>query len=167
MGRMAAEVHWDSAHFRTVLGHFATGVAIVTAVDDGEPVGFSCQSFSSLSLDPPLVGFAPSRKSSSWPRIRRAGAFCANVLAADQEQLCVTFATPGIDKFAGIEWRVSPTGCPILPDVLAWVDATFESETEAGDHSFVIGRVVDLAVERDTEPLLFYRGGYGRFATPL
>ncbi len=163
---MSVEQAWDGDHFRSVLGHFATGITVITAIaPDGPPVGFTCQSFSSLSLDPPLVMFSPAGTSSSWPKIRAAGHFCANVLAADQKDVCATFARSGADKFASVGWRPSPkTGAPILDDVLAWVDAEIESETEAGDHVIVVGRVVDLAIERDTHPLLFYRGGYGLFS---
>src|SRR6202020_786367 len=94
----------DQARFREVLGHFATGVTIVTANEEGVPVGFSCQSFSALSLDPPMVILAPAKSSTSWPRIAEAGAFCVNILSQDQEALCRSFAISGGDKFEGVEW---------------------------------------------------------------
>src|ERR1700736_2725510 len=90
---------FDGAHFRTVAGHFATGIVIVTGMDGDEPVGLTCQSFSSISLDPPLVAFAPASSSTSWPRIRGSGAFCVNVLAEAQEDVCRVFATRGREKF--------------------------------------------------------------------
>ena len=93
---------FDGAHFRAVLGHFTTGIAIITGMDGGDPVGLTCQSFTSLSLDPPLVGFSPGKSSTSWPRIRRSGAFCVNVLTEDQEEICRVFATTGADKFRGV-----------------------------------------------------------------
>ena len=159
----------DSGLLRTVLGHFCTGVTVISATaDDGSPVGFACQSFSSLSLDPPLVSFSVARTSSSWPRIAHAGAFCVSVLAADQGDLCRTFAvssSTGTDKFAGVDWSPAPaTGAPRLAGALAWVDCTIHAVHTGGDHLIVLGRVADLAVSReDTGPLLFYRGGFGDF----
>jgi 3-hydroxy-9,10-secoandrosta-1,3,5(10)-triene-9,17-dione monooxygenase reductase component len=155
---------FDTPRFRQVLGHFATGITVVTASDDDGAVGFTCQSFSSLSLDPPLVVFAPSKQSSSWPRIKGAGHFAVNILSEDQEDVCRRFATPGIDKFAGQGWRAAPaTGAPILDGVLAWIDCTIEAEHDGGDHLLVAGRVHGLEIVHEGKPLLFFRGGYGRF----
>ncbi|MHB8340777.1 MAG: flavin reductase family protein [Mycobacteriales bacterium] len=156
--------HVDSTHFRRVLGHFASGIAVITAVDEDGPAGLSCQSFTSVSLDPPLVSFAPSKRSRSWPRIRRVGRFCANVLAADQERICRAFASSGGDKFSGVSWQLSAHGSPVIEGALSWVDCTIEVEYDAGDHVIVLGRVHDLDVGRDAPPLLFFRGGYGRFS---
>src|SRR5690242_9498339 len=97
-------------HFRQVLGHFCTGVTVVTGVDGGEPVGFACQAFAALSLDPPLVLFCPGTRSSTWRRIVRAGHFCVNVLAERQRELSRVFGTSGADKFAGVPWSPSPAG---------------------------------------------------------
>src|ERR1700732_2676862 len=95
----------DSLHFRRILGNYPTGVSVITAIDaDGVPAGIAVGSFTSVSLDPPLVACLPDKGSSSFPRIRTASSFCANVLAADQEDVCRAFATPGGDKFAGITW---------------------------------------------------------------
>src|SRR5688572_22499660 len=93
--------------FRHVLGHFCTGVTVVTAVDAGEPVGFACQAFAALSLDPPLVRFCPAAKSFSWQRIERSGRFCVNVLASGQEDVSRVFGTAGAAKFAGLPWSKS------------------------------------------------------------
>lgn len=153
----------DTAHFRTVLGHFATGIVVVTGMLDEVPAGLTCQSFVSLSLDPPLVGFCPSKRSRSWRRIEQSGAFCANILTEDQEQISRVFATSGADKFRGVGWFAGETGSPILQDVLAWVDCRIEARHDAGDHDFVVGRVVDLEAASRGRPLLAYRGGYGRF----
>lgn len=147
-----------------MLGHFCTGVAVIAAVHDGVPVGFTAQSFTSVSLNPPLVAVCPARTSGSWPRIRATGAFCANVLAEEQEALGRVFATRGADKFMGVGWEPSDaTGSPVLADVLAWVDCRVEAEHEAGDHVIAVARVVGLGVRDGGRPLLFYRGGYGRF----
>jgi 3-hydroxy-9,10-secoandrosta-1,3,5(10)-triene-9,17-dione monooxygenase reductase component len=153
----------DSAHFRAVLGHFATGIVVVAGVHDGVPAGLTCQSFVSLSLDPLLVAVCPAKRSSSWQRIERSGAFCANVLTEEQEEISRVFATSGADKFRGLGWRGAETGSPILADVLAWIDCRIESRHDAGDHYIVVGRVVDLQAAPRGLPLLSYRGGYGRF----
>jgi flavin reductase (DIM6/NTAB) family NADH-FMN oxidoreductase RutF len=153
----------DSARFRQVLGHFATGVTVITAAPDGDPVGLAVGSFCSVSLDPPLVLFCPDKTSTSWPTIERAGAFCVNILAEDQEDVCRVFASKGTDKFRGIGWKAASTGSPVISDVLAWVDCHIDQVHDAGDHHIVVGRVVELSVEREGRPLLFFRGGYGRF----
>lgn len=155
----------DAQHFRDVLGHFATGVTVITAVADGAPVGFTCQSFQSLSLDPPLVTFAPQHTSTTWPRIRGAGRFCANILAEGQEQLARSFARTGADKFAGVRWSTTPSGCPVLEDVLAWIDCEVLRELDGGDHVLVLGRVLDLAVLRPAPPLLFFQGRFASLRT--
>jgi 3-hydroxy-9,10-secoandrosta-1,3,5(10)-triene-9,17-dione monooxygenase reductase component len=150
----------ESTGFRTVMGTFATGVTIITALDDASPLGFTCQTFTSLSLDPPLISFAVSRESGSRPRILAAGRFCVNILAFDQRGLCSRFATPGVDRFEGVSWWHSPGGSPILDGVLAWVDCAVEAEYPAGDHTIVIGRVEDLEHLRDAGPLVYHRGGF-------
>jgi flavin reductase (DIM6/NTAB) family NADH-FMN oxidoreductase RutF len=155
---------FDASRFRQVMGHFCTGVTIVTAADAGEPLGLTLQSFTSLSLDPPLISLAVGRGSATWPRIRDVGAFAVNILTEDQEALCRRFASSGGEKFTGVGWKASTTGAPVLDDVLGWVDCRLEAEHDAGDHIIAIARVVDLGVNDDHgTPLLFYRGGFGRF----
>ncbi|MDT7581562.1 MAG: 3-hydroxy-9,10-secoandrosta,3,5(10)-triene-9,17-dione monooxygenase reductase component [Pseudonocardiales bacterium] len=156
------EASVDGASMREVLGHFATGIVVVTAAGPDGPLGFTCQSFASLSLDPPLVSFAPARSSSSWPRIRQVGTFCVNVLADDHEQHSVRFARSGIDRFAGVRWRPGPDGAPVLDGVAAWVVASLEHEYDGGDHTIVVGRVRALGADPAREPLLFHRGRCGR-----
>src|ERR1700734_3736222 len=107
----------DPRSFRRVLGHYPTGVCAITAVQDsGEPVGMAVGSFTSVSLQPPLVAFFPDRSSSSWPKIQAAGRFCVNILAAHQEPLCRALASKAQDKFVGIPYRQSTAGLPILDD---------------------------------------------------
>lgn len=154
----------DAREFRDMLGRFASGIVVVTAMDDAEPVGFAAQSFVSLSLEPPLVAFCPAKTSTSWPRMRSAGHFCVNVLGAHQQSLCAGFARSGGDKFAGVSWQHGVTGAPILDGVLAWVDCVLEAEHDAGDHTIAVGRVRGLAAsDDDVGPLLFWRGRYGGF----
>lgn len=149
---------------RSVLGNFCTGITVITAHDGVRPLGFACQSVTSLSLEPPLVSFCPARTSTSWPEMRRAGRVCINVLARDQRDLCAGFATSGGDKFAGVEWERGRNGAPALPGTLARIEAVIEAEHDAGDHSIVVGRVTALEPGDGPEPLLFFRGGYGGFA---
>ncbi|WP_351227123.1 flavin reductase family protein [Streptomyces sp. NPDC002133] len=159
----------DPGEFRRVLGHFASGVTVITAPDhegDG-PAGFACQSFASLSLDPPLVAFMVARTSTTWPRIARAGAFCVNVLGADQGELCRAFAVSGADKFAGVGHAPAPvTGSPRLDSVPAWIDCTIQAVHTGGDHLIVVGKVEALGADQDAgaDPLLFHRGRFGRFS---
>lgn len=165
----------DQTEFRRVLGNFATGVTVVTAPaadaapGEGEgggsgtgPAGFACQSFSSLSLDPPLVCFMVGRTSSTWPRIARAGVFCVNVLGAHQGELCRGFAVRGGDKFAGVVYDATPvTGSPRLADATAWIDCTIHAVHTGGDHLIVVGRVEALGTGDDeAAPLLFHRGRF-------
>jgi 3-hydroxy-9,10-secoandrosta-1,3,5(10)-triene-9,17-dione monooxygenase reductase component len=148
--------------FRDVLGRFATGVTVVTGLLDGRPLGLTCQSFTSVSLDPPLVLFCPARTSRAWPLIQRSGHFCVNILAADQEGISRTMASRGADKFADVVWAPSEaTGSPVLAGTIGFVDATIVSVHEAGDHFVVVGRVLDLVAADDARPLLYFRGDYG------
>ena len=154
----------DSARFRRVLGHFATGVTIITAAPRDEPVvGMAVNSFTSVSLDPPFVAFCAAHSSTTWPHIRAAGRFCVNIMAEDQEDLSRLFATRGADRFSRVAWHPAESGAPILEGALAWIDCDIDAEHEAGDHSIVVGRVRGLDLEEEGKPLVFFRGGYGRF----
>ena len=136
----------DAADFRHILGHSPPGVPVITpAHDDGSPAaGMVVGTFTSVSLDPPLVAFLPDKKSSSWPQIKETGRFCVNVLGADQEALCRQFSARGGDKFEGVAWRPSPSRNPILEGIVAWVDCTIEQEAD------------------DSSPLTFHRGRFGQ-----
>ncbi|UFQ16311.1 MULTISPECIES: flavin reductase family protein [Streptomyces] len=159
----------DPGEFRRVLGNFATGVTVITAPPcaAGEgPAGFACQSFASLSLDPPLVTFMVARTSTTWPRIARAGVFCVNILGAGQGELCRGFAVSGADKFAGVAYDAAPvSGSPRLAGAPAWVDCAIRAVHTGGDHLIVVGRVDALGTADGdgTGPLLFHQGRFGRF----
>ncbi|CAM2920190.1 flavin reductase family protein [Skermania piniformis] len=157
---MAAEPAIDPRVFRNTLGQFCTGITIITTVDDGTPIGFACQSFAALSLDPPLVLFCPTKASRSWAAIERTGRFCVNVLAEEQQDTCARFGSREPDKFAGIDWTPSPLGSAIIENSLAHVDCTLESVHDGGDHFVVYGRVHAMSELRDGRPLLFHRGQY-------
>ena len=147
-------------HLRHVLGHFATGLTIITAATDEGPAGFTCQSFASLSLDPALVTFSPARSSSTWPQLRKAGRFTVNILPAEHEHLATQFARSGTDKFAGVAHTPSPLGNPVLDQALAWVDCELEQEYDGGDHTIVVGAVRALSARAGAEPLVFFKGSY-------
>jgi flavin reductase (DIM6/NTAB) family NADH-FMN oxidoreductase RutF len=153
----------EPGEFRRVLGAFASGVTVVTAPTPEGPAGFACQSFSSLSLDPPLVAFMVGRTSTTWPRIARAGVFCVNVLSARQGTLCRAFAASGTDKFAGVDHDPAPvSGAPRLAGALAWIDCAIHAVHTGGDHLVVVGRVNALGIGEgaDEAPLLFHRGRF-------
>jgi len=150
----------DPQRFRQVLGHFATGVTVITGIDRGEPVGFACQAFAAVSLEPPLVLFCPARSSSTWPRIASSGTFCANVLAAGQRDLARRFGVSAADKYTGVDWTPGSNGAPVLAGVLTWACCSVDAVHEAGDHYVVIARVTDLGICVAGDPLLFYRGRF-------
>ncbi|MFG2078313.1 flavin reductase family protein [Nonomuraea maritima] len=159
----------DGRRFRQALGTFATGVVAVTAADPrgGRPYGLAVNSFTSVSLDPPLVAFCVSHTSTSWPRVRAAGEITVNVLAGRQREACAQLASRGGDKFAGLGWTASPSGNPILDGALAWLDCAIEAEHVAGDHTIVVTRVLRLDLLADGDPLVFFRGAYGSFTADL
>lgn len=157
------EARAAARRFRDVLGTFASGITVITTISNGEPIGMTCQSFSSVSLDPPLVLFVPAKSSRAWPLIQRSGRFCVNVLAADQEHVSAQMATKGADKFAGIAWSpAEATGSPVIDGSLAHLDCTIHKVHESGDHYVVIGRVEHLETsgENAEGPLLYFRGSY-------
>lgn len=150
-------------HFRAVLGHFATGVGVVTSIDSDRPVGVTIQSFCSLSLEPPLILLCPSRASTTWPRIRKSGRLCVNVLAEGQADVARQFARTGGDKYRGTAWRPAPvTGSPVLEEALAWIDCDLQSEHDGGDHTVAICRVLALDADHGRRPLVFFQSGFQR-----
>lgn len=155
----------EARRFRDVLGCFGSGITVITTMSGDEPVGMTCQSFSSVSLDPPLITFIPARSSRAWPMIQRSGRFCVNVLAADQEHVSTQMATKGVDKFAGIDWTPGAgTGSPVIAGTLAHLDCTIHAVYEGGDHFIVVGRVEHLEQHgpdaETVEPLLYFKGRY-------
>jgi flavin reductase (DIM6/NTAB) family NADH-FMN oxidoreductase RutF len=159
----------DPARFRHVFGHYPTGVVAITSRDEtGAPVGMAVGTFGSASLNPPLVTFLVDHASSTWPHIRQAGVFCANVLSSTQHVVSHALARRGGEKFADLAWTESPvTSSPLLEGVAAWFDCRIVAVHEVGDHDLVVGEVLalDLASAADgTEPLIFLRGGYVQVA---
>jgi flavin reductase (DIM6/NTAB) family NADH-FMN oxidoreductase RutF len=158
---MAAEPQIDSAEFRYVLAHFCSGITIITSHDGTTPVGLTCQSFFSLSLDPPLVAFSVSRISTSYPVIRSVASLVINVLSYDQHEISNVFAKPGTDKWCGISWSPSAEhGHPVIDGVVASLECEISKEIECGDHLLIIARVLHLHAEQGRRPLLYFQGDY-------
>jgi 3-hydroxy-9,10-secoandrosta-1,3,5(10)-triene-9,17-dione monooxygenase reductase component len=147
---------------KATMSHFCTGVVAVTAIEGGEPIGFTCQTFASLSLAPPLIVIAPARISTTFPRIRAAKRFAVNVLDETQEHLARRLALSGADKFAGVRWRPGACGAPILAGALAWLECELVAEHDAGDHTLVVARVYCIGHTDGGRPLTFYRGRFAR-----
>jgi 3-hydroxy-9,10-secoandrosta-1,3,5(10)-triene-9,17-dione monooxygenase reductase component len=150
----------DPRAFRDALGRFATGVAFVTAAPDGEPAGLIVNSLTSVSLEPPLVSFCPSRSSLTWSRIRRAGRFGVNVLGRQHERFVERVTPAGVDRFAGLDWEVGRGGVPLLTDALASLECEIVTEHPAGDHWIVVGRVDSLRTSPGKDPLVFFAGSF-------
>jgi len=150
----------DAAAMRRALGHFGSGLTVITGYGQDGPVGFTCQSFCSLSLTPALVTFAPARTSSTWPVIRTLDTFAINILADRQIGHSNAFARSGTDKFADVEWSRGRYGAPLLADVLATLECRLWAEYDGGDHAIVAAEVLDLQVHEEHAPLLYYKGRY-------
>ncbi|MFJ9173673.1 flavin reductase family protein [Streptomyces sp. NPDC102360] len=153
----------DPAVFRRVLGHAPTSVCVVTATTPQGSVGVTVGSFTSVSLDPPLVVFYGGRQSASAAAIIGAGRFCVNVLAEDQQAVCAAFAGRAADRFATGRWEQSATAPPRLQAAAAWIECDVEDSFPAGDHVAVTGRVRSLAAaDGHRKPLIFHRGQLAR-----
>ncbi|AKC69535.1 flavin reductase family protein [Pandoraea oxalativorans] len=156
----------EPLRFREALGHYASGITIITSHIDDEPLGFTCQSFYSVSTNPPLVSFSVMATSDSYPRIRQAGRFAVNILSEAQAEISNQFARRGTDKWRGVDWQTSPLGNPIIPGSLHWLDCEIYGEYAAGDHVIVIGEVKALDAQGSTanQPLLYFKGQYRNIA---
>jgi 3-hydroxy-9,10-secoandrosta-1,3,5(10)-triene-9,17-dione monooxygenase reductase component len=162
----SSDIVIDPSDYRRVLGYFPTGVTVIATHHEDRAVGLAVGSFFSVSLDPPLVGFCVGHQSTSLPTIEKAGHFVVNVLADTQADICSIFAGKAEDKFDGVDWDPGPGhGSPRIAGSLAHIDCSLEDSIEAGDHKIVLGRVhaLDVAADPDAGPLLFFKGGYGRF----
>jgi 3-hydroxy-9,10-secoandrosta-1,3,5(10)-triene-9,17-dione monooxygenase reductase component len=136
---------WQPREFRDALGNYASGITIIAGLHSGEPVGFTCSSFTSVSIDPPLISFSVMSDSTTYPCIRDTGTFSVSVLGESQDDLASQFARKGTDKWADIAWTPTPNGNPVISESLAWLDCDIFAEHEAGDHYIVLGRVKTLS----------------------
>ncbi|MEH6564516.1 MAG: flavin reductase family protein [Halopseudomonas sp.] len=166
--------------FREALGHYASGITVITSEAENQPLGFTCQSFYSVSMDPPLVSFSVKANSYSYPHIRQAGRFAVNILSGKQAGIANQFARQGSDKWRGVKWQPSPLGNPLIDGSLHWLDCEVHAEYAAGDHLIVIGEVKALKLQHflppslqhsfqhsaATQPLLYFKGQYCSLAEP-
>lgn len=154
----------ESSEFRRILGHWVTGVAVVTTrTPGGKLCGLTANAVASLSLDPPLVLVCVERNANSHDCIRDAGIFVVNMLCSDQERIARRFAAWEVaTKFEGLAFHTETTGAPVLDDALGWIECRVRNEYDGGDHTIFVGEVIAGDAKEDT-PLLYYRGGYGRF----
>ncbi|CAM3303691.1 flavin reductase family protein [Kibdelosporangium persicum] len=168
MRDQATEQLLDTRRFRDVLGRFATGVVAVTGIDPrtDRPVGLAVNSFTSVSLDPPLVAFCVAHTSTSWPAVRTSDRYCLNILGDDQRQVTAQIAAKGGDKFRGVDWFSSPGGMPVLPGSLAWLECSLFAEHLAGDHVIVVARVHHAEFGAGVRPMVFFGSKYGTFSAP-
>lgn len=148
------------ARMRGAMGAFATGVTVITGLDGEAPAGFACQSFASVSLEPPLVLFCADHRGRSWPRMREHGRFAVNVLGEKQGDTCARFGSSDGLKFEGLDWHLSRWGTPSLPGVLMRAHCEIVEVHTTGDHDVVIGHVLGLETAAHGAPLVFYRGGF-------
>lgn len=151
----------DPRVFRDVLSTFCSGITIIASVVDSAPVGMTCQSFFSVSLDPPLVAFAASKNSKTFPRLRHTSVVSINILSSGQRSVSSAFARSGTDKWAGVDWSVGRYGQPLLTGALASLECRVRDVIDAGDHHLVVASVLDLRVDADQQdPLLYFRSEY-------
>lgn len=153
----------DKRLFRDALGHYASGITVIGGIVDDKPVGFTCQSFYSVSMTPPLVSFSVKLDSKSWPLIRGTGRFSVNILSHTQRPVSDAFASSVADRWAGIKWVKTRGGNPVIEDSLLWLDCDIQDEYEAGDHRIVVGRLKEISaldLTDEKRPLLYFKGRY-------
>ncbi|WP_410534776.1 flavin reductase family protein [Streptomyces sp. KL2] len=150
----------DQRSFRDILGRFATGVVLVTTQTAHGPVGMAVNSFTSVSLDPPLIALCAGRTSTTWPDIRAAGKFAVSILGERHEELCRLFSTPGANRFSGREWARTQAGHPIPADGLGWLDCEITVIHQVGDHELVVASADRGALTDTGRPLVFQAGRF-------
>jgi len=151
------------AEYRRALAHFPTGVVVVAALPSDGPKGMTIGSFTSVSVEPLLVGFFPAVTSSSWPPIAAHGLFTVNILSHRQENVCRALLAKGANKFESLDWHEGPTGQPHIDRAVGWIDCSLEAVHEAGDHYIAVARVDGLSLGHSEDALVFWRGTYGSF----
>lgn len=159
----------DAKSLKTVFSHYASGLTIVSAIREEQPIGFTCQSFHSVSIDPPLVSFNVMRASTSWPIIRKIGGFSINVLSDGQQNISSALARSAPDKWTAIQWRRTARGNPLFDQSLVWFDCDLYREHEAGDHTLILAKVIDIQPAHavpERSPLIFFRGQYCGLSAP-
>ncbi|WP_297452906.1 flavin reductase family protein [uncultured Corynebacterium sp.] len=163
---LGGPVELDEMSIRGAMSEFTTGVTIIATEDDGERYGFACQSFSSLSLTPPMVLFTVMKTSRSWPHVKNSGRFSVNVLAEDQEDISAAFGRRNGEKFKMGTWTRSELGNPLLHGCSVWIDCTVVDVYEGGDHWIVTADIVSIGKREEINPLIYHRGSYARVSHP-
>ncbi|MCK9876668.1 flavin reductase family protein [Frankia sp. AgPm24] len=152
----------DSARLRYVFGSFPSGVAVVAAEVDGAPVGLLVSSFTSVSLEPPLVSVCVAHSSSTWPLLRSAPRLGVSILSAAQERHGRQLAGRGADRFAELDWRTTDAGAVLLDDAGGWLETSVSQQVRAGDHDIIVLEVHDLDADHDVSPLVFHASRFRR-----
>ena len=164
-GAVIEAMVFNPREFRNALGRFTTGVTVITTVGPGgKPEGMTANSFSGLSLEPPLVQWCIGKSTPTYNIFCDCEYFTINILRAEQRHISNQFATPAADKFIGIDWQSGLGGCPIVGDPLAVFECTNWSQNDGGDHTILIGEVIKFTYQ-DGEPLLFNAGKYAHIAS--
>ena len=153
----------DIAHYKEVVGHYVTGVVVITASSPEGLAGFTCQTFGSLSLEPILVSFAAKSSGESWSRVQRNDVIGINILSSEQEALARVFATTGVNKFDGVGWSAGPAGAPLLGGAIAHLEGRITHRVTQGDHDIVV-TTIDFVAAHPGSPLTYYRGGFAGLA---
>lgn len=153
----------DVSDFKEALGHFATGIVVVTGATVDGPAGFTCQTFGSLSLEPTLISFSARSSSFSWPRVRSLGVLGVNILSADQADVARIFATSGVDKFNAVPWFPGPNGSPLIEGALAHLEGSVASVAAHGDHDLVVV-AIDFVASHAKNPLIYFRSDFRSLA---
>jgi len=155
----------DSRLLRNAFGRFATGVAVATAIDpDGQPIGLTINSFSAVSLNPPLVLWCLDNTSHNLEAFRRASHHAISILATGQADVSTRFATWPVDRFVGLPWRPGAGGAPLLEGCCASFEVANEAAHLAGDHTIFVGRVEEFSETAGLAPLIFHSGQYRRLS---
>lgn len=149
----------DQRALRRAWARYPTGVCVISALDQGKPVGLTVSSLVSASLEPAMLGFLPDKSSTSWPRVQRCGAFSVNVLSEDQEEVCASLSVSGGAKFVGVDWA-EEDGLPRIGGVASWFSCSLAGVLDAGDHWFVLGGVTGFWADESKRPLVYYGGSY-------
>jgi len=159
---MSAATNFNALEFRSALGRYASGITVISGLDATGPIGFTCQSFYSVSIDPPLISFSVMKSSSSYPKIRATGKFAVNIMSEEQQWVANQFARSGNDKFANVPWKPTAQNNPVIQGSLGWLDCSIWAEHDAGDHMIVIGQVHEIHTERTgtQAPLVFFDAQY-------
>ena len=165
MIRVEAHEEIDGADLRKVFGCFPSGVTAVCALVDGEPVGMAASSFTSVSLDPPLILVCADNNSATWAKLQEAPRLGVSILSADQDIACRQLAARNGDRFSECQWTATDDGAVFIVGASAWLDCSMWNEVRAGDHRIAVLRIVALEADPSIEPLVFHASGFARLAT--